>query len=267
MDRKDMKDVYDAIEMLEELGLPVGMEKLQERKEMETRYLNENVVPEIQSKIQTLVELMHLSFCLVVDHQYGMPVQVRVAEKTKIQEDTKQGALKKVTSQRGKIANAYESPQIKAKLKEFLDSLPKGNAYYKFVITQSYRSMSQLFRTLQSAEMRKYTLPLFEILKLPTTGKMSPAAFKELLEPEQFVKETTKDGTVERIVLWTQSQKVETRYDGTRIKVFEADGVTPVMVDKTKKIKEGQWSLKILCDLMAQKEYFANLHKENQSKK
>ena len=32
MDRKDMKDVYDAIEMLEELGLPVGMEKLQERK-------------------------------------------------------------------------------------------------------------------------------------------------------------------------------------------------------------------------------------------
>lgn len=265
MDKGQMKDIYDAIEMLEELGLPVGMEKLQERKEMESRYLNENVVPEIQAKIQAMVEQMHLSFCLVVDHQYGMPVQVRVAEKTKIQVDTKKGALKKVASQKGKITNVYESPQMKEKLKEFLDSLPKGNAYYKFVFTQSYRSMSKLFKAMQSAEMRKYTRQLFEILKLPTTGRMSPMDFKELLEPEQFVKETTKDGIVETIVLWTQSQKVETRYDGTRVKVFEADGVTPVMVDKTKKIKEGQWSLKTLCDLMAQKEYFANLHKEKQS--
>ena len=114
--------------------------------------------------------------------------------------------------------------------------------------------------------MRKYIQPLFEILKLPTTGKMSPAEFKSLLEPEQFIKETTTEGIIDRIVLWTQSQKVETRYDGTRIKVFAADGVTPIMVNKTKQIKEGQWSLKTLCDIMAQREYFANLHKQKENK-
>ena len=35
------------------------------------------------------------------------------------------------------------------------------------------------------------------------------------------------------------------------------DVVTPIMVDKTKKIKDEHWSIKVLCDIMFQKEYFA----------
>ena len=53
---------------------------------------------------------------------------------------------------------------------------------------------------------------------------------------------------------------METLEDGTRTKVFEKDGVTPVLVDKIKRVKDEHWSLKVLCDLMFQKNYFAQKH-------
>ena len=129
-----MTDVYDAIEMLEELGLPVGMEKLQERKEMESKYLEENVVPQIQAHAQSLVEQMHLSFCLVVDYKYGESVQVRIAEKTKIKVDEKRSTVKKVTSPKGKSASIYESARIQAEWEKLLESIPKGNTDRKSVV-------------------------------------------------------------------------------------------------------------------------------------
>jgi hypothetical protein len=106
--------------------------------------------------------------------------------------------------------------------------------------------------------MMKYSASLLKALNLPVNEKMTPTALINVLEPEQLVQEKTEDGVKNKVALWTQSQKTENLGQGKRIKVFEADGVTPVMIDKTKVIKEGQWSLKLLCDLMAQKEYFAN---------
>ena len=106
--------------------------------------------------------------------------------------------------------------------------------------------------------MMKYSASLLEALNLPENGKLTPAALINLLEPEQFVQEKTKEGVISKISLWSQSQKTEKLENGRREKVFEADGITPVMIDKTKIIKEGQWSLKTLCELIAQKEYFAN---------
>ena len=81
----------------------------------------------------------------------------------------------------------------------------------------------------------------------------------DILEPEQFVPASKTDITLKRIGLWSQTQKVDRLEDGTRVKVFAADGTTPIMVKKIKPIKEGQWTLKILCELIAQKRYFEEL--------
>lgn len=259
MDIKELEEANEAIAMLEQLDLPISMDQLGKRKILEKEYLNENVIPRVQSYIQSLVEQLHKSFCLVVEYQYGEPVQVRIAEQTKLKSDTIQ-RLKKNEARVRLVNNAFKSDRVEQELDRFLKSLPKKNPYVKFAVTQSYSSLSKLLRTLQSKDLLQYISPLFKALNLPTTGTLGPTAFVKLLEPEQFVKQETRNGTIDRIVLWSQSQKVEKQWDGARIKKYETDGVTPIMVDKTKEIKEGQWSLKTLCKIMAQKEYFANLH-------
>ena len=258
MDVKDLVDANEAIAMLKELDLPISIEQLGKRKMLETEYLKENVIPQIQSHIQSLVEHLHKSFCLVVEYEYGETVQVRLAEQTKIKGDTLHRLLKNDAPNKRVVSNKYKSERIDREWNNFLASLPTGNPFYKYTFTQSYSSLSKLLRIIQSKDMMKYSASLLEALNLPKNGKFTPTALINMLEPEQLVQEKTKDGVSSKISLWSQSQKTEKRENGRREKVFEADGVTPVMIDKTKIIKEGQWSLKTLCELMAQKEYFAN---------
>ena len=258
MDVKDLVEANEAIAMLEELDLPISIEQLGKRKMLETEYLKENMIPQIQSYIQSLVKHIRKSFCLVVEYEYGETVQVRLAEQTKIKGDTLQRLLKNDTPNKRVVSNKYKSERIDREWNNFLASLPTGNPYYKYTFTQSYSSLSKLLRIIQSKDMMKYTASLFKALNLPGNGKLTPTALINLLEPEQLVQEKTKDGVSSKISLWSQSQKTENLGNGRREKVFEADGITPVMIDKTKIIKEGQWSLKTLCELMAQKEYFAN---------
>jgi hypothetical protein len=262
MDIKELEKANEAIAMLKELDLPIGVEQLEKRQILEAKYLDEVLLPQIQSYIQSLVGQLHKPFTFVVDYEYGMPVHVRIAQKTKLKDDANLSKPKIGTTRSG-VGNVYSSGRILDEWKRFIESLPDKNPIYKFTFTQSYHSLSKLLRVIQSEEMMKYTSSLFKILKLPMTGKLSPTKFMEMLEPEQFVQERTKDGTISRVVLWSQTQKVENKYDGTHIKVFKEDGITPVMVDKVRKIKEGQWTLKRFCELMAQKEYFANLHLSN----
>lgn len=265
MDINKLEETIAAIEMLKELGLPVNIEQLQKQRELEAQYLRENLVPQIQSQVQTLVDKIHIPFCLVIDYQYGTPVQVRIAEKTKIKADVNPSKQKKETSRSNNISNVYASSHIQAKWKDSLQRFPNGELIYKVTISQPHHSLSRLLHVMQSKEMLKYTSSLFEMIKPRELGRITPKELTDILEPEQFIKEKTREGSVKRIVLWTQVQKVETRNDGSRIKVYEEDGITPVKVDKIKKIKEGQWTLKTLCDLIAQKEYFANLHSAKQN--
>ena len=249
--------------MLKELGLPVSLEQLEKQRMLEAKYLSEDVIPQIQAYVQTLVENLHKSFCLVVEYQYGTPVKVRIAEKTKIEVDVKRKKTRKSIAPSKNTSNVYSSSKILEEWKKILENIPGGNAFYKGTLTDPFHSLSKLLRVMQSKGMMKYTSSLFELLKLPTTGKITPPDFVNMLEPEQFIKETTKEGSINRIVVWSQSQKTEKLMDGTRIKIFEEDGVTPIMIDKTKKILEGKWTLKVLCDLIVQKGYFEKLHSAN----
>lgn len=257
MDIKELEEANEAIAMLKELDLPISIEQLGKRKILETEYLKENVIPQIQSYIQSLVERLHKSFCLVVEYEYGNPVQVRIAEQTKIKGVAIQNLGKNIPNKRV-VSKKYKSERVEREWENFLESLPKSNPFYKYTFTQAYSSLSKLLRIIQSKDMLKYSASLLKALNLPVNGKLSPTALINLLEPEQLVQEKTKDGVSLKIALWSQSQKTEKQGYGRREKVFEADGITPVMIDKTKIIKEGQWSLKTLCDLIAQKEYFSN---------
>ena len=261
MDIKELDEVNEALEMFKELGLPIGIEQLGKRKMLETEYLKENVIPQVQAYIQSLVEHLHKSFCLVVDYERGEPVQVRLAEQTKLQGDTIQRLLKNDTPIKRVVSKKYKSERIEHEWNIFLESLPTGNPFYKYTFTQGYSSLSKLLRIIQSKDMLTYSSSMLKALNLPVHGKLTPTELINELEPEQLVQEKTKDGVKSKVVLWTQSQKTEIQEQGRRIKLFEADGVTPVMIDKTKIIKEGQWSFKLLCDLIAQKEYFAKTHK------
>lgn len=258
MDVKQLKEANEAIAVLKELDLPISIEQLGKRKMLETEYLKENVLPLVQSYIQSLVGNIHKSFCLVVEYEYGETVQVRLAEQTKIKGDTIQRLLKNDTPNKRFISNKYKSERIEREWDNFLATLPTGNPFYKYTFTQGYSSLSKLLRIIQSKDMITYSSALLKALNLPVNGKLTPTALMNVLEPEQLVQEHTKDGVKSKVALWTQSQKTENLGQGRRIKVFKADGVTPVMIDKTKVIKEGQWSFKLLCNLIAQKEYFAN---------
>ena len=260
MDLKELEEVNDAISVLEELDLPISVEQIGKRKMLEAKYLGEVLVPQIQAHIQSLVERLHKPFCLVVDYQYGSPVEVRIAEKTNLKIEGTADAKKIGSTRSHVIQDAFASERVQKEWKRFVESLPTGNPLIKYTFTQSYNSLSKLLHVIQSRDMMKYISPLFEALDIPTTGKVTPKQFINLLDSNQLVKETSEDGTSDRIALWTKSQKVEILPDRTRKKVYMADGITPVFVKKAKIIKEGKWSLKTLCDLMAQKEYFSNIH-------
>ena len=197
---------------------------------------------------------------VVVDYQYGSPVEVRIAEKTNLKIEGTADAKKIGSTRSHVIQDAFASERVQKEWKRFVESLPTGNPLIKYTFTQSYNSLSKLLHVIQSRDMMKYISPLFEALDIPTTGKVTPKQFINLLDSNQLVKETSEDGTSDRIALWTKSQKVEILPDRTRKKVYMADGITPVFIKKAKIIKEGKWSLKTLCDLMAQKEYFSNIH-------
>ena len=49
MDVKQLEEANEAIAMLKELDLPISMEQLGKRKMLETEYLKENVIPQVQS--------------------------------------------------------------------------------------------------------------------------------------------------------------------------------------------------------------------------
>lgn len=53
---ENLSTAYDAIELLESLGLPISQEQLQQVKQLEQQYINEVIVPHIQKECEPLLE-------------------------------------------------------------------------------------------------------------------------------------------------------------------------------------------------------------------
>lgn len=250
MEINELNEINEAIDVLKQLGLPISIEQLQERKKFEVKYLSENLIPQFQAYIERFVEEMHIPFCLLVEHEYGSPVQIKAIEKKTIIENNKK------RSPSIKFSNAFDIDEANAIWNKFFKSVPAKNSFAKFTLSQSYSTLSKLLHVTQTKEMMRYTSLLFKELELPTNGMLSPRKLIDSLHPKQLDFVSKEDRDNKRIGLWSRKQKVETLNDGTRKKLFDNDGVTPITVDKFKFIKEGQWSLKIICELIVQKRYF-----------
>ena len=78
---EDLKKMYQAIEMLEQLGLPVSQEQMLALRNMETAYLEQKIIPSLQDLIQSEVSELKSGFHLLVTYEPGQELTIKPIEK------------------------------------------------------------------------------------------------------------------------------------------------------------------------------------------
>lgn len=74
---------YEAIEMLESLGLPVSIEQLHAVSQMEKDYLRDEIIPLIKQELEPLVNKMRNQFVLKVAYSKDGGLDINFAEPAK----------------------------------------------------------------------------------------------------------------------------------------------------------------------------------------
>lgn len=74
---------YEAIEMLESLGLPVSIEQLHAVSQMEKDYLRDEIIPLIKQELEPLVNKMRNQFVLKVAYSKEYGVDINFSEPSK----------------------------------------------------------------------------------------------------------------------------------------------------------------------------------------
>lgn len=74
---ENLSTAYDAIELLESLGLPVSPEQLLQVKQLEQQYIDEVIVPHIQKECEPLLEDLKGGCHLIIDYsrEKGLDIQ------------------------------------------------------------------------------------------------------------------------------------------------------------------------------------------------
>lgn len=72
-----LEQAYEAVKLLEELGLPIGQEQLAALNRLETDYLNETVIPKLREDLEALLSPLHNPFQFEVAFTPGGELQVR----------------------------------------------------------------------------------------------------------------------------------------------------------------------------------------------
>ncbi len=81
---KELNKAYEAVQMLESLGLPVSNETLDGIAQMEKETLHKEIIPLIKQELEPLVDKMRNRFQLLVTYSKGKGVDIRVAEPQKL---------------------------------------------------------------------------------------------------------------------------------------------------------------------------------------
>ena len=85
MEWNDLVKAYEALNVLESIGLPISSEQKKVVSELEATYIKEELIPRLQEQLQPLFSDMRTDLCLVVEHKRGEGLQIRLAEKRNIQ--------------------------------------------------------------------------------------------------------------------------------------------------------------------------------------
>ncbi len=83
MDIDKLKKAYEAIELLEALGLPVTIEQQRGIAELEKEYLKETVIPHLKSELTPFVEMFRNSFRFIASFNPERGIDVELIERTK----------------------------------------------------------------------------------------------------------------------------------------------------------------------------------------
>ena len=75
-----LKKLYEAVDMLETLGLPVSKEQLSIIAQMEREYLRDEIIPLIKQELEPLVKDMRNKFALDVKYSRGKELDIELAE-------------------------------------------------------------------------------------------------------------------------------------------------------------------------------------------
>jgi hypothetical protein len=132
----------------------------------------------------------------------------------------------------------------------------KANSKNRREFNVSYYSLSRLLKDMQSKANRKISEPLWESLGIEINWdakkneeRLQPADILGMLDEEQI--SIDKKGN-KCCYIWTLTQSKDE--DGN--KLFEEDGVTPIMEEKKNRISEGGWTMNKIYRLLAQANAF-----------
>lgn len=78
-----LNKAYEAVEMLEALGLPVSQEQLNAVAQMERDYLRDEIIPLIKQEMEPLVEKMKNKFHLLLSYSSENGLDIRITEPVK----------------------------------------------------------------------------------------------------------------------------------------------------------------------------------------
>ncbi len=85
MEWNDLVKAYEALNVLESIGVPISSEQKKVVSELETTYIREELIPRMQEQLQPLFSDMRTDVCLVVEYKRGEDLQIRLTEKRSIQ--------------------------------------------------------------------------------------------------------------------------------------------------------------------------------------
>lgn len=88
---EDLKKMYQAIEVLEQLGLPISQEQQFALRKMENTYLEENIIPSLEELIKSEVEELKCGFHLLVTYQPEEGLSIKKVEKKSVNQAATDG--------------------------------------------------------------------------------------------------------------------------------------------------------------------------------
>lgn len=97
---KKLKKAYEAIEMLNKLGLPVSKEQKDALAKMENSYLKREVIPFIEQEVQKKVEGFYNEFYIYVSYSKDNAVKVSLIDNTNNSSKNRRSAKAKSTKTR-----------------------------------------------------------------------------------------------------------------------------------------------------------------------
>lgn len=83
---EELSKMYQAIEMLEQLGLPISQEQLLALRNMENTYLEKKIIPTLEELIKPEVEELKTGFHLLVTYQPDFGITIKQIEKKTVRQ-------------------------------------------------------------------------------------------------------------------------------------------------------------------------------------